>query len=91
MKSKDPHIIKQMSFNDWFYNHSNNEDNGNYWKNQHKLSCIESYFFRYDNYLKGLKNPHILKSTFGIKSIDDIEKEINYWFDKCVGAYSYIE
>lgn len=62
------------------------------WANEYKTSYnVPSYFFRYDNYLKGLKNHHVMKSTFGIKGIDDIEKEIDYWFKACIGAYTKIE
>lgn len=62
------------------------------WENEYKLNyTVESYLFRFTNYHKGLKNPTILKSTFGKKSKEDILKEIDYWFNKCIGAYNQIE
>lgn len=62
------------------------------WGNEYKLTyTVESYLFRFVNYKKGLDNSHILKSTFGKKSIRDIEKEIAYWFLKCIGAYNEID
>tara|TARA_R110000851_G_scaffold330678_1_gene503772 strand:+ start:300 stop:569 length:270 start_codon:yes stop_codon:yes gene_type:complete len=62
------------------------------WSNYYKLDeSIHSYFFRYDNFIKGLENDHIIKSTFGKKHLLDIKDEIEWWFDKCIGAYNKIE
>ena len=61
------------------------------WLNEHKLGCVNDYFFRYDNFIKGEVNEHIMKSTFGRKSKHEIEIEIYFWFDKCIGVYSEIE
>jgi hypothetical protein len=62
------------------------------WGNYNKLQqIIESYFFRHDNFIKGLENDHIMKSTFGKKSMIGIKAEIQWWFDKCIGAYNTIE
>lgn len=62
------------------------------WVNQYKLDHgIPSYFFRYDNYKKGLTNEHILKSTFGRKTIAEINLEIEKWFNINIGAYTRIE
>lgn len=62
------------------------------WSNQYKVYySIPSYFFRLENYHEGLINEHIMKSTFGMKSHNEIIKEIIYWFNNCVGAYSEIE
>lgn len=62
------------------------------WLNSYKVSkTVQSYLFRYDGYNKGLTNEYIMKSTFGRLHISDILKEIDYWFNKCIGAYSEIE
>ena len=35
------------------------------WSNRYKVKyCVEAYLFRQSNYLKGLNNKHIMKSTF---------------------------
>lgn len=61
------------------------------WSNYYKLKySVPSYFFRLDNYMKGLKNKHIMKSTFGLKSNAEIKKEIDWWFERCIGAYCQI-
>ena len=60
-------------------------------KNESKLSAVESYLFRYDGLKKGLSNEVILRSIFGRKAIGEIEKELIWWYDRCVGVYSEIE
>ncbi len=62
------------------------------WENQAKLDkWIAAYFFRYDNYYKGLTNKHIIKSVFGQKPEDEIKKEIDWWYNECIGAYTQIK
>lgn len=64
------------------------------WANEYKVCYnVESYFFRYDNYMKYKEtgNEHIKKSTFGVKHDFDIQKEIDKWFDACIGAYCEID
>jgi len=62
------------------------------WSNEYKLHySVPSYLFRFENFNKGLKNEHIMKSTFGRKSLKEIKEEINYWFNNCIGAYNQIE
>lgn len=64
------------------------------WANEYKVTYnIESYFFRYNNYMKYIEtgNDHIRKSTFGVKSTWDIQRDINKWFNACIGAYTEIE
>lgn len=84
-KAKYPWEIKEISYSEWGKMEFD-------WCNFHKVNtCVPSYFFRYDNYIKGLKNKHITKSVFGTKSICSIEQEIEWWFNRCVGAYTAIE
>ena len=61
------------------------------WENEHKLNSVFFYFFRFDNYQKGLENNHIMLSTFGIKSNIQILEEIEWWFNVCIGVYSDVE
>lgn len=61
------------------------------WLNEHKLKAVDSYFFRYDNLEIGKANEFIIKSVFGNKSMFEINKEINWWFNKCIGVYSEIK
>ena len=62
------------------------------WLNEHKLDqTIVCYFWRIENYEKGQKNEHILRSTFGMKTEYEIQQEIQYWFNASVGAYNEIE
>lgn len=62
------------------------------WSNFYKVKyTVESYLWRYDNYLKGLSNAHILKSTFGKSDLKSIQEEIEMWFNDSVGAYNTIE
>lgn len=61
------------------------------WKNHYKIEqTVVSYLWRYNNYLEGLKNPHIMKSTFGLKNDRDIKEEIAWWFNRCIGAHNTI-
>lgn len=84
-KAKYPWEIRKISYSEWGKMDFD-------WANQYKVDyTCESYFFRYDNYHKGLLNEHIMKSTFGKMSITDIKKEINNLFEKCIGAYTLIE
>ena len=83
-KKPKPWGITKLTYQEW----------GNMkhdWVNETKLDYVESYFFRYDNYIKGQKNDFILKSVFGRMDEIDIKKSINKWFNFCVGAYSEIE
>jgi hypothetical protein len=85
MKAKDPWEVKNLSYQEW-----GNMDFD--WNNHAKVhKWIPAYFFRYNNYKKGLENEHIIKSTFGMKHEQHIQKEIQRWFSICVGAYSVIE
>ena len=62
------------------------------WTNESKINnSVRCYFFEYDNFIKGKKNEHILKSTFGRKSVFEIEYSISLWFKKCIGAYNEIQ
>jgi len=62
------------------------------WTNECKIMyTVESYLFRFNNYHKGLLNKHIMMSVFGAKDKNDIKKEINEWYDRCIGAYNEIE
>jgi len=84
-KAKYPWEVRKISYSEWGKMDFD-------WDNKNKVdNTVESYLFRYKNYQKGLKNEHIMKSTFGNKSIADIEIEINKWFEMCIGAYTLIE
>lgn len=73
---------KTISYSDWS---KLNVD----WINESKLdNSVPSYFFCYDNFKTN--NEYIIKSVFGVKSKLDIKCEIEYWFNKCVGAYNDI-
>ena len=83
-KKNKPWEIREFTYQEW----------GNMkhdWINETKLDYVESYFFRYDNYIKGQKNKFILKSVFGTTDSIGIEKSINKWFKSCIGAYSETE
>jgi len=84
IKAKYPWEESKISYSEW-----NKLDFD--WGNSYKITyTVPSYFFRYENYIKGLENDHIMKSTFGKKSIREIKDEINWWFKKCIGAYTEI-
>jgi hypothetical protein len=87
MEPKEPWEILGISFNDWFYGPY---DKGWYWREMANKKTIDSYLWRKENYEKGKQNEHILKSVFGKSSETEILKEINWWFDKCVGANTTI-
>ena len=62
------------------------------WSNRYKVKyCVEAYLFRQSNYLKGLNNKYIMKSTFGLMSYKSIEQDIELWYNKCIGAYNQIK
>lgn len=84
-KSNFPFEKKQYTYQEWGCMDFD-------WLNYYKVTYnVESYLWRYDNYLKGIDNHHILKSTFGKSNIEDIKKEIELWFNNCLGAYNTIE
>ena len=84
-KAKYPWDDREVSYREW---HEMDFD----WQNKYKLdNCVESYFFRYNAYIKGLSNEYIIKSVFGVKSKEEIEKEIDYWFNASIGAYNNIQ
>ena len=85
IKNKIWELKKEITYNEWGKLDVD-------WGNEYKLKyTVFSYFFRYNNYNEGLKNEHILKSTFGRKSIIEIKQEIEWWYRECIGAYSDIE
>jgi hypothetical protein len=70
------------------------EQESTYWRNQYRLTyTVESYLWRYNNYKKYLddKNEFIFKSTFGKADIRDVEAELKWWYNKCVGANNEIK
>lgn len=84
-KAKYPWEIKKLTYTEWGKMDFD-------WSNQAKIDkWIPAYFFRYDNYHKGLKNNHIMKSTFGKKNLIEIEAEIERWYNINLGAYTEIE
>ena len=84
-RAKYPWETKKLTYTEWGRMDFD-------WNNHYTVTrTIPSYFFRYDNYLKGLKNEFVLKSTFGRKTQIEIIEEIQWWFDQCLGAYTQIE
>ena len=84
-RAKYPWEIKKLTYTEW-----GNMDFD--WNNQAKIDkWIHAYFFRYENYHKGLENDHIMKSTFGRKTIIEIKAEIEKWYNINIGAYTKIE
>ncbi len=80
-----PWEIKKLTYKEWSIINFD-------WDNQSKIDkWIPAYLFRYNNYQKGLKNKHILKSTFGRKTIIEIKEEIEMFYKICIGAYTKIE
>ena len=76
--------VKVFSYQEWAkMNHD--------WANESKLGFVESYFFRYDNFIKGQNNEFIMKSVFGNKHPTEIKIELDKWFFNCIGTYSEIE
>ena len=61
------------------------------WLNECRLDYVETYFRLLENFEAGLKNEHIMLSTFGRKPIRLIKEYIQVWFNDCVGTYSEIE
>ena len=83
-KAQKPWEIKKLTYQEWGQNKHD-------WENEYKLMySVESYFFRYDNFIKGNESDVILRSVFGNKNYEDIVKDIKYWFNKCIGAYNVI-
>lgn len=87
VRKKKPWEEREISYSEWGRMDYD-------WANEYKVCYnVESYFFRYDNYMKYKEtgNEHIKKSTFGVKHDFDIQKEIDKWFDACIGAYCEID
>lgn len=81
---KKPWEIKKFTYSEWAKMDYD-------WNNEYKVKHnVESYLFRYENFISGNVNSQIMKSTFGVKNNIEIRKEIEYWFDACIGAYSEI-
>tara|TARA_R110000772_G_scaffold17946_3_gene50007 strand:+ start:151104 stop:151505 length:402 start_codon:yes stop_codon:yes gene_type:complete len=85
MRKKYPWEEKEISYSEWG---SMDFDWTNYYKVSFVVGC---YQHRYNNYHKGLKNEHIMRSTFGRKEIWQIKAEINDWFTNSIGANNEIE
>jgi len=84
-RAKYPWEIKNLTYTEWVKMDFD-------WNNHVKIDkWIPAYFFRYDNYQKGLENDHIMKSTFGRKKIIEIKEEIENWYNINIGAYTKIE
>ena len=77
-----------LSYNTWFYDKK--IDKTWYWKQEAKKKTCENYLWRYNNFIKGQDNKFILKSTFGKSSDVSIQKELDWWFNRCVGANTKI-
>jgi hypothetical protein len=60
------------------------------WRNETMLGFVKSYFFRYDNFIKGKDNKFIMRSVFGNKHPKEIQIELDEWFVTCIGTYSNI-
>jgi hypothetical protein len=82
-KKPKPWELKKYNYLEWGeMNHD--------WHNESKLSFVDSYFFRYDNYIKAKNNEFIIKSVFGNQHPKEIQMEIQWWFNACIGVYSQI-
>ena len=61
------------------------------WDNEYKVkNNVESYLFRLNGYEQGKDNEFILKSTFGLLDLGEIEMQLKYWFNASIGAYNTI-
>jgi hypothetical protein len=85
IREKYPWEKSKISYSEWS---KMKFDWTNYYKIEHS---IPSYLFSYDNYIKGLENDHIMKSSFGNKSMKEIKDLINWWFERCIGAHTKIK
>jgi hypothetical protein len=77
-----------VSFNEWFYDKT--IDKNWYWAQESNSRTCENYLWRLDNYIKGQSNEHILKSTFGKTNHIEIQKQLDWWFKRCLGANTKI-
>lgn len=84
----EPWNYRGISFNEWFY--GDYPDKKEYWSDLANNKTVRGYLWRYENYKKGLDNEHIMKSTFGKTSKTSIKEELDWWFDRCLGAKNKI-
>lgn len=73
------------SYYDWFKRQPKA-----YWINEHKKWAAENYLWRVRQYERGLENEHIMKSTFGHMSPEQILSDIKYWFNASLGVHTQI-
>ena len=59
--------------------------------NLHKVSNTIIYLEHIDKYNQAKEKPFLYKYYFGAgKKTQEVEIEIKYWFDSCLGAYNNI-